>query len=164
MWFVYKLPAIVKKTMIKTITQILILTIISINAIGQISSNDLNGDWTINNNDSSYYKSDTIRLYQDINYKYEIKTCSIVEWKKDKREFSIHFINICSEPGRAMTYDKKETIKLKSKNKNQIIEIIRGGKIIESFYVLNLEQKRIERNPYDIKILTLERMKKTTGR
>ena len=142
------------------ITQILILTIISINAIGQISSNDLNGDWTINNNDSSYYKSDTIRLYQDINYQYEIKTCSIIEWKKDKRKFSIHFINICSEPGRAMTNNEKETIKLISKSKNQIIEIRRGGIIIESFYVLNLEKKRIDRNPYDIRILTLKRIKK----
>ena len=146
------------------ITQILILTIISISAIGQISYNDLNGEWTINNNDSSYYKSDTIRLYQDINYQYEIKTCHIIKWKKDKRKFSIHFIDICSEPGRAMTYDEKETVKLKSKNKNQIIEIGRGGKVIESFYVLNMEQKRVDRNPYDIKILTLERMKKTTSR
>ena len=141
------------------LTQILILTIISINATGQISSNDLNGDWTVNNNDSSYFKLDTIRAYQDINYQYEIETCNIVEWKKDKRKFSIRFINICSEPGRAMSYNEKETMQIKNKNKNQIIEIKRGRKIIESFFVLNLEEKRVNRNPYDIKILTLKRMK-----
>jgi len=143
--------------------QILIFSIFSINAIGQIDLNDLNGEWTVNNNDSSYFKSDTIRLYQDINYLYEIKTCSIIEWKKDRRKFSIHYIKTCSEPMRAMKYNEKETIRLKYKNENQIIELRRSGKIIESFIILDMEVKEVARNPYEIKILTLKRIRKTAG-
>ncbi len=142
------------------IIHILLISIFSLNAIGQIDLNDLNGEWTVNNNDSSYYKSDTIKLYQDINYIYGIKTCSIIKWKKDRRKFSIYYLRTCSEPMRGMTYDEKETIRLKHKNGNQIIELRRSGKIIESFIILNMEVKEIDRNPYEIKILTLKRIKK----
>lgn len=145
------------------IIQTLVFSIFTITAIGQIDLNDLNGEWTVNNNDSSYYKSDTIILYQDINYIYGIKTCSIIEWKKDRRKFSIHYVRTCSEPMRAMQYNEKEKIRLKHKNGRQIIELKRSGKIIESFFILNLEVKEIDRNPYEIKILTLKRIKKTAG-
>jgi len=52
----------------KRIIQILILTVVSLQALGQVSSKNLNGEWTINNKDSSYYHSDTIKLVQDIIY------------------------------------------------------------------------------------------------
>ncbi len=147
----------------RRIFQIVIFSLISIGVIGQINLKDLNGEWTTNNNDSSYFKSDTIRLYQDINYQYEIKTCNIINWKKGKRQFKIEYVQTCSEPGRAMTYNEKERIKLKKEKESQFIEITRNGELIDKFEIIRLEEKRIERNPFDIKILTLKR-EKATGR
>ena len=162
--YTYRYLQLKPATMKVILTQIFILIVISINAIGQINYNDLNGVWTINNYDSSYYRLDTIKLFQDINYQYEIGTCDIIEWQKDKRKFSIHYINICSEPGRAFTYDIKETINLIDNDNNQIIEIRRDGKSIESFCVLSMKQKRVDRYPYDIKVITLKRIKENNSR
>jgi hypothetical protein len=148
----------------KRTIQILVLTIISFQVSGQVASKDLNGEWTINNQDSSYYLSDTIKLIQDINYQYEIKTCSLIVWKKDKRKFEIHSINTCSEPGRGRKYNEKETIKLSHKNGIQTIEIKRNGEAIDFFQVLNYSEESIDRYPYDIKILKLIRIKTACNR
>jgi len=143
----------------KRIIQILILTVVSLQALGQVSSKNLNGEWTINNKDSSYYHSDTIKLVQDINYQYEIKTCSLIVWKKAKRKFEIHYINTCSEPARGTKYNEKESIKIGKQNGIQTIEIKRNNRIIDFFHVINYKEERVERSPYDIKILTLKRIK-----
>ncbi len=145
----------------KGIIQIFILTIVSFQVFGQVSSRDLDGHWTFNNIEDSYYKADTIELIQKINYQNEKETCRIVIWGKDKRKLSIDFINNHTLPNSILNYGVQRNIKLKTTNKAQLIEIRDGRKITESFRIINLEQRNISGNSADIKILTLERIKNT---
>ena len=142
----------------RRIIQILILTFISFQVSGQVSAKNLNGEWTANNEDSSYFRNDTVKFVQDLNYQYELKTCNLIVWKKENRKFEIQHINTCSEPGRAEKYNEKESFKLARKHGNQTIEIKRSGKTIDLFKILSYTEKRIERYPYDIKILKLKRI------
>jgi hypothetical protein len=127
-------------------------------AFGQVSRSDLLGEWITNNNDSLYFKSDTLELHEDINYRYSINTCHLIKWLINKRSFQEYSIFTCSEPGREFYSNTKESLSIKQKGNLQIIEI-RKGKFIKSQYlILEYQESRVDRYPYDVKKLKLKRI------
>lgn len=143
----------------KSIIQIFILTIVSVQVYGQASAKDLNGRWVFNNSSESYYTADTIKLFQYINFQFDENTSKLVVWKKERSKLSIDFINNFALPSSILNYSVKRSIKIKRRNKTQFIEIREGRKITELFRILSLDQQRGDENYDNNKILTLERIK-----
>ncbi len=89
---VYRLVGGHKRNM-KYIINILILLLLSTSGFGQIRKKDLIGEWQTKNDDSLYYKKDTITLFENINYLYDTKTCYLIRWTLNKRTFKIDITN-----------------------------------------------------------------------
>jgi hypothetical protein len=143
----------------KSIIQIFILTIVSVQVYGQASAKDLNGRWVFNNSSESYYTADTIKLFQYITFQFDENTSKLVVWKKERSKLSIDFINNFVLPSSILNFSVKRSIKIKRRNKTQFIEIREGRKITELFRILSLDQQRGDENYDNNKILTLERIK-----
>jgi hypothetical protein len=138
------------------LTITLILTIVRLSC-GQVKREQLDGDWETNNKDSLYYKSDTVEFIQDANWRYGIATCDIVILRVSKSEFKFVNTYLCSEPGTERTTNGKQTIRLFKQKSDQLIEIKILDKV-EKFKVLTYEEKRVNRYPWDIKVLRLKRV------
>ena len=142
----------------KLVTALFIFTSWAIDTTGQINRGHLLGEWEANNKDSMYYQIDSIVFYQDINHFYDGSTCDIVVLRVAKNDFKFINTYLCTEPGRERWITGKHTIKVrKLDGEKQIIEIKVLNKI-ERFEILNYEEKRVERYPWDIKILKLLRL------
>ena len=125
----------------------------------QLKGKDLVGTWTTCNDDSVYFKSDTVILYQDINHrsKQENPCCYNINWNvKSKRKIKIENLFACTEPGRIRTHEGRETFKV-LKGASQKIQIKRSGREIDKFRVVDFEVREVDRYPHEIKILTLKR-------
>jgi hypothetical protein len=134
---------------------ILIATIIS-SANGQVSRTDLEGEWQTNNKDSLYYKSDTIEFIQDMNHSY-VNSCDIVVLRVSQPDFKFINFFLCTEPGRERWTNGEQSIDIKKGKDKDTLEI-RTPNRTERFTVLNYEEKRVDRYPWDIKILKLKRL------
>lgn len=57
-------------------------------------------EWSICNVDSSFFKSDTLRLYNNINYFYQKSNCcKLVTWRFYKKNaFTLSGLEVCKEP------------------------------------------------------------------
>ena len=126
----------------------------------QVTPKSLVGEWTTSNSDSSYYKNDTIELHQDITYNNQPNCCDYVTWRvNSKKSLFIENLFNCTEPGRVKRSADKETFSIKNANGQQVIEIKRGGKKVDRFQILELKESRVNKYPYDIKVLKLKRLK-----
>jgi hypothetical protein len=146
-----------KRIMAKGLLTILIFVITTGQSFGQLTREDIDGDWETDNKDSLYYKSDTIEFIQDANWEYRRKTCDIVVLRVSKSDFK--FINsyLCTEPGRERWTNGKQTIKIKKGKTGQTIEIKVLDKV-ETFKIIDYKEERVERYPWDIKKLKLKRV------
>ena len=135
-----------------------ILTLSSLSLIGQIKRSDLIGDWQTRNEDSLYYKSDSIRFHMDVNHRFDDKTCLILDWRMKKGSFRLSERFLCSEQGTISSSIYKEKLLLKNRDFGQMIYLKRNGELIDQFKVLELTESQVERYPYDIKQLTVLRV------
>lgn len=127
-------------------------------AFGQVRRKDLIGEWTTINSDSLYYKSEIIELYQDANFRIGLKTCNLVEWRVGKQQFMLVDIYTCTEPGRERVSNARETLRIRKKDGQQILEIINKEIGTDTFLILDLQERRVARYPWDIKVLKLKRI------
>jgi hypothetical protein len=144
-------------------TQLLLILLISANIAScqSVKESELIGLWTTCNDDSLYFKSDTLVLYQDINYRNLAKKqcCHYINWNiPTKKDFKIEDLFACAEPGTIKTSGLKEKIKLITKNSEKIIEIYTNGSVTDRFIILKFESKEVDRYPWEIKILTIKRL------
>lgn len=139
---------------------ILILLLLLSSGFGQIKKKDLIGEWQSKNDDSLYYKNDTIKLYKDINYFYNTKTCYLIRWTLDKRTFKISNVFTCTEPGRVSAFTEKEKMRISNTDFGQMIILERNGKVFDKFKITNYQEKHVERYPHEIKELRLMRFDK----
>ncbi|WP_282126560.1 hypothetical protein [Marinifilum flexuosum] len=112
------------------------------------------------NDDSLYYKKDTITLFEDINHLYNAKTCSLIRWTLNKRTFKISNVYRCTEPGRISAFTDKEKISIGKTDYGQVISLKRNGKVFDKFKITDYQVKQVERYPYEIKELCLMRFDK----
>jgi len=136
-----------------------VLFICASHSFAQVKSADLLGKWTTCNKDSLYHKSEVVVLYQDANYSVQADCCHYVNWEiLSKKKVRIENLFNCTEPGRVNSSTLKETFKVVNCEGGQMIVLKRGKAEIDKFKIIRLEDKRVERYPYDTKILTLKRL------
>jgi hypothetical protein len=140
---------------------LLILLGLNVNAYGQIRNVDLHGEWFTNNDDSLYFRSDTIELFSKTNYFQKFTTCHIIKWIVNRHNFHFESVNRCTKHGVVIVaqYIDKESLVLNRSASKQYIEYFRGGIKVESFEVLDYHEEKIFQNPYNIKTLKLKRLK-----
>lgn len=121
--------------------------------------------WVVCNKDSSFYKSDTLRLYNNVNYRYYSKCCNFVDLTFYKKNaFVIVKTQICKEPptGSVATPNDWFTIRLSNDRKDLILETINQDKIVDRFKVISIGKVDDIGQPNDItNILTLVRQSRT---
>jgi len=141
----------------RRLTNIFVLFLISTTVFGQIKRKDILGEWQTQNDDSLYYHSDTIKLYQDINHFYNTETCYLIRWTIDKRNYKLSNVFICTEPGRISSFTDKEKLRLTKTDFGQIITLERNNQIFDKFKITDYQEKEIDRYPHDTKKLQLMR-------
>jgi hypothetical protein len=150
------------KTGMKTIAFLFLSFIsgLSLNVYGQIRNIDLQGEWFTNDDDSLYYKSDTIELFSKTNYFQKLTTCHIIKWIVGRHSFHFESVNRCAQPGIILVaqYIDEESLVLHTVDSKQYIDYYRGGVKMESFEVLYYHEEKVFQNPYNIKTLTLRRI------
>jgi hypothetical protein len=72
-------------------------------------------EWTICNQDSSFFKADTLRLYDNINYFYQKSDCCrLVQWDfYRKNAFRRPILQICTEPASGSVLTENDYFKIK---------------------------------------------------
>jgi len=94
------------------------------------------------NTDSTYYTSDTIRLYNDMYYYLGAHCCYITGWTFDNSNtFSLSRTHVCEEPPLSTVSidDCKQKIRF-GKNGNYLtISIYKRGKLKDKFDIIALE-------------------------
>jgi hypothetical protein len=138
---------------------LLITIFFTITVQAQINSNDLDGKWVTINENEEYRTNDTLSFYQDINHEFPEKCCNFINWNIKSTNLKIENLFACSEPGIIKTYNTKYRIKVRNVNSSSLVTIYENGQPLSEYKVVKFEKKRVERYPYDIKILMLKRVK-----
>ena len=112
------LPAI--RNDMRNFVCIFIFFTLSLSVSGQIRKSDLVGEWQTNNDDSLYYRTDTINLFKDINHFYNTDTRQLIRWTINKRYSKIQDLFI-TEPTRASVSKDLFKLKLKKTDYGQVI-------------------------------------------
>jgi len=76
---------------------------------------DDNTEWLICNQDSTFFKSDTLRLYNDINYFYQKSDCcKFIKWDFYKKNVFVRcHLQICTEPSTGSVLTENDYFKIK---------------------------------------------------
>jgi hypothetical protein len=75
------------------------------------------------NDDSLYFKSDTIDLFSGTNYFQKFTTCRIIIWVVNKQNFDLESLNTCNGPGIITKYFDEEILRLNKEAAKQYIEL-----------------------------------------
>lgn len=120
--------------------------------------------WVICNKDSAFYKSDTVRLYNNVNYYYNSKCCDFIDWTFYKKEaFVLTRVQICKEPATASVAKNEDwfTIKVSNEDKNLLLETYNQGKLVDRFKVISIDKvDNIEQLKGITELVTLVRKRK----
>jgi hypothetical protein len=120
-----------------------------------------NTEWTICNQDNSYLKSDTLRLYNNINYFYQKSTCcKLVQWKFYKKyAFTRLDLQICTEPptGSIITENDYFRIKFSSDKSGLYLFVLNKKSTPEFFQIVGLQEVKLSNNNIS-KIIVLKRL------
>ena len=139
------------------------MILISTNLFGQVKLKDLQGYWVCPNQDSAYFKKDTLILvqFQSSNFKEENKFlyehCEFYNWEIKKKELQIHEKQFCKEPTTekaGINYFLNDIEILKSRKLMFLIINKYGFREIEVFLVLNLTISKLD----NYKTLKLKRI------
>ncbi|UII23974.1 hypothetical protein [Fulvivirga ligni] len=111
------------------------------------------------NDDSSYYKSDTVRIRQLAkNFYPETGCCQFVEWRMvTNSKFIWSDLSNCDKTDRS--YYLSPTVVHVIENNNQIyLKIMRNGLLVEMFKVIGLDEQPYEHISTNSKVLVLARV------
>ena len=118
--------------------------------------------WTTCNQDSAFFKADTIRLYNGINYFYQISSCcNFIEmafYKKDA--FYLRKSQICKEPSTADAHIDYYQLKI-TKHLGELYFAINKSKSgVSKFVIVKIESVKLEERP-PVDVIVLKRLKQT---
>ena len=105
--------------------------------------------WRSNNDDSLYFKSDTINVYQFKTRSYESFGCEKVNWNfSSENEFVLTRVHLCKEPPTRDISKPNDSLKVKFKNKRSmlIIEFNHLNKNIDKFELIDFKENDTIRN------------------
>jgi len=110
-------------------------------SIKQNSKNSIttnSNPWVICNDDSLYYKSDTLKLTPHSNNYPDCKCSCFIDWTFYKKGAFILTKEFINEPRQISVAQDWYVIKLLEKNKDLILETYNQNKVIEQFKVLSI--------------------------
>ena len=124
------------------------------NLFGQIKLKDLQGYWVCPNQDSSYFKKDTLVLIQfhssmnDTLNKYRYEYCEFYDWEIKKTDVRIHELQICKEPTteKAWTPSRSYTLNILKKNNATLVILnnFNTKNSSEIFELLKFQRKTLD--------------------
>lgn len=117
--------------------------------------------WIFCNNDSAYYKSDTIRGYKPAEDIIPWECCDVVQWAFYSRStFSLYEISRCQEPPTGVHYlhDYYRVIYDQQKEK-LYLDILKAGKFHSRYQVLSLDTVILPERSVECRVLTLAKVK-----
>lgn len=117
---------------------------------GKIITNS--NPWVVCNKDSSFYKSDTLRLYNNSNYYYSSHCCQYIDLTFYKKNaFILTRAEMCEGARISVTKDKDWfAVNLYKDNKKLILETINQGKIVERFSVISMYKVTNIGQPHEV--------------
>lgn len=117
--------------------------------------------WIACNDDSSYFKSDTVRLFNHVNYYYHSNgCCKFIKWEFQKRlTITFNESRMCTEPPRETLFGLR---KLKmTEDKGEIdLELSSSRQRIDKFRVVGLSTNELWPGGHVSNVLTLKRLTK----
>ena len=105
--------------------------------------------WRSNNNDSLYFKSDTINVYQFKTRSYRSFGCEKINWNfSSENEFVLTRVHLCMEPPTRDISKPDDSLKVRFKNKKAklINEYNHSNQNIEKFELIDLTENDTIRN------------------
>ena len=131
-----------------TKSQIFKLIKSSINQTSRKSISVGSGAWIICNQDNSFFKSDTIKLYNNINYFYQLSSCcDFIDWTfYKKNSFLQSKSQICREPASADVHvDYYQLIVIKE-NETLYLQINKSNLPVSKFEIVKIENIKLDNN------------------
>jgi hypothetical protein len=116
------------------------------------------GAWTICNQDNAFFKADTIILYSNCNYFYQLSNCcNLIEWTFYKKNAFVQSTSqICKEPASSSTSTEYYKIDYFSDHQILYFSVWKKGSV-ETFEVLSLQKIKLADNNFTMAI-TLKRL------
>ena len=130
----------------------MVLAILPLKA--QIEIEDLYGEWLTSNDDSAYYHTDTLQMFQSGNLPNESYACQYIKWVKGEKYFGVVNLAFCQVPPTQSAVRKEDAMRLKKMPLGQVIRITRKGKRMDEFKVLDYKEEGLNGK----KVLSLMRV------
>jgi len=101
-----------------------------------------NSAWTICNQDSAFFKADTLRLYNNLNYFYQISTCcKFILWTFYKKNaFVLSGMQVCKEPASSSIRTEYYKIRYFGDKKELYMVVLDRKRQPEFFRVIGLQE------------------------
>jgi hypothetical protein len=118
-----------------------------------------NGAWIICNQDSSFFKADTLRVYNNVNYFYQLSSCcKFIGWTfYNKNSFIQSDLQICNEPASSSIKNYSYQISIFSEKQKTYMLVIKPQITSEKFEVIKIEDIKLANNNLT-KAVTLKRV------
>ena len=124
-------------------------------------TDDDHTEWVICNQDSSFFKSDTLRLYSNINYFYQKSDCcKLIRWDFYKKNaFTFSDLQVCKEPptGSVLTENDYLKIKLSSDRSGMYLYILNRKGVADFFKIIDYHDVGLAANNKS-KVIVLKRL------
>lgn len=97
--------------------------------------------WYACNNDSAYFRNDTIKLFKRKYSPDNKDCCSVVSWDfVNKNEFTFRINRPCGEPVSSTTFAYNRFLKVKNKDDNTFLKIYVDYQLEERFKVIDFKK------------------------
>lgn len=123
-------------------------------------SDDDHKEWIICNQDSSFFKSDTLRLYSTINYFYQKSNCcKLIKWDFYKKNaFTRSSLQVCTEPPTGSVLTENDYFKIKLPSDKSSLYLVVVNRTHQNFFkVIDVREERLANNQKS-KVIVLKRL------
>ncbi|MEA5139062.1 hypothetical protein [Arcicella rigui] len=119
--------------------------------------------WLICNQDSSFYRNDTVRLFSNSYYTNSVNCCECIGWTfYEKDKFISTNFEFCKEPTTASAFKDKDHFRVlvSSADNYLLLSTFNNDKLIETFKIINVEYVRLSTSDLTSTVVTLLRVAK----
>jgi len=132
-------------------------------SISQTSKKNIevgSGEWLICNQDSAFFKNDTLILYDNRNYFYQLgKCCDFIGWTFYKKgAFLQSKLQTCNEPSSRSAYTEFYEVKVVAKQKSTYLLISKKGVPSKNFEITNISKVALANNNFS-NMITVKKTK-----
>ena len=130
-------------------------------AFNESIESSLSDEWISCNEDSAFYRSKLVKLYNHINYLYDPNhCCNHIQWKfTSHKVFNLSTVFICNEPPTATVWNKLSRHEVVvSEIKNQVFLTTANAAKKTQYKVLALDNITLWNGKNECLVLTLERV------